>query len=90
MKTLSEIDLTIAEGVFAVGATDGSFGLAVKVEDGGSRASPVAIIHILRELGVLDGIESEELDRFRAPPTISTRGVEVGDIRPEFELERHG
>ena len=81
---------TGAEGVFGVGATDGSFGLAVKVEDGGSRASPVAVLHILRKLGVLDGIESEELDRFRAPPTISSRGVEVGDIRPEFELERHG
>lgn len=81
---------TGAEGVFGVGATDGSFGLAVKVEDGGKRASPVAVLHILSELGVLDGIESEELDRFRAPPTIGTRGVEVGDIRPEFELERHG
>ena len=80
---------TGAEGVFAVGATDGSFGLAVKVEDGGTRASAVAIVHILSELGVLDGIRSEALDGFRAPPVISTRDVEVGDIRPEFELERH-
>ena len=81
---------TGAEGVFAVGALDGSFGLAVKVEDGGTRASSVAVLHILSDLGVLDGVDSEELDRFRAAPTISTRGVEVGDIRPEFELERHG
>ncbi len=81
---------TGAEGVFAVGATDGSLGLAVKVEDGGTRASSVAVLHILDQLGALEGIDSEALDRFRAPPTISTRGVEVGDIRPEFELEHHG
>ena len=81
---------TGAEGLFAVGAVDGSWGLAVKVEDGGKRAVSVAILHILSELGTLDGIESEELDRFRAPPTISTRGVRVGDIRPEFRVERHG
>jgi len=81
---------TGAEGVFAVGALDGSFGVAVKVEDGGTRASSVAVLRILTELGVLDGVDSEELDGFRAPLTISTRGVEVGDIRPEFELERHG
>ena len=80
---------TGAEGVFAVGATDGSFGLAVKVEDGAKRASSVAVLHVLGELGVLDGIESEALDRFRAPSTISTRGVAVGDVRPEFDLERY-
>jgi L-asparaginase II len=81
---------TGAEGVFAVGAVDGSFGLAVKVEDGGTRASSVAVVRILDEPGVLDGIVSEELDGFRSPPTISTRGVEVGDIRPEFDLDRPG
>ena len=81
---------TGAEGVFAVGARDGSFGLAVKVEDGGKRASSVAVLHILDELGLLDGVHCEKLERFRAPPTISTRGVEVGDIRPEFDLDRHG
>ena len=81
---------TGAEGVFGVGATDGSFGLAVKVEDGGKRASPVAVLHILNELGALDGIESDVLDRFRAPDILSTRGVEVGDIRAEFDLERYG
>ncbi len=81
---------TGAEGVFAVGAIDGSFGLAVKVEDGGTRASSVAVLHILDELGVLDGVTCEELNRFRSPPTVSRRGVEVGDVRPEFDLEYHG
>ena len=80
---------TGAEGVFAVGGTDGSFGVAVKVEDGSKRAISVAVLHVLTEMGVLSGIESEELERFRAPVTFNTRGEAVGTIRPEFDLEWH-
>ncbi len=79
-----------AEGVFAVGATDGSFGMAVKVEDGGKRATSVAVLHVLDGLGVLDGIESESLDAFRRPSVTNTLGEDVGLIRADFRLERHG
>ncbi len=79
---------TGAEGVFAVGATDGSFGMAVKVEDGAKRATPVAVLHVLDELGVLDGIESESLNAFRRPNIMNTLGEEVGVIRADFQLER--
>ena len=78
---------TGAEGVFAVGATDGSFGVAVKVEDGGKRASAVAVLRTLDEFGVLDGIDSEDLDAFRAPKIMNTRGEEVGAVRADFRLE---
>ena len=79
---------TGAEGVFAVGATDGSFGMAAKVEDGGGRATPVAVLHVLDRLGVLDGIESERLKAFRAPSVTNTLGEDVGVIRADFPLER--
>ena len=79
---------TGAEGVFAVGATDGGFGMAVKVEDGGKRAIPVAVLHVLDRLGVLDGIESESLNAFRRPSVTNTRGEDVGVIRADFRLER--
>ena len=79
---------TGAEGVFAVGATDGSFGIAVKVEDGGQRATPVAVLHVLDRLGVLDGIESESLNAFRRPNVMNTLGEDVGVIRADFDLER--
>ena len=78
---------TGAEGVFAVGATDGSFGIAVKVEDGGQRATPVAVLHVLDRLGVLDGIESESLNAFRRPNVVNTLGEDVGVIRADFHLE---
>ena len=78
---------TGAEGVFAVGATDGSFGMAAKVEDGGARATPAAVLHVLDRLGVLDGIESERLNAFRAPSVTNTLGEDVGVIRADFRLE---
>jgi L-asparaginase II len=80
---------TGAEGVFAVGATDGSFGMAVKVEDGGKRATPVAVLHVLDRLGVLDGIESEGLNAFRSPRVTNTLGEDVGVVRADFQLETH-
>jgi L-asparaginase II len=76
-----------AEGVFAVGSTDGSFGMAAKVEDGGKRATPVAVLHVLDQLGVLDGYESERLNAFRCPPVRNTLGEEVGVIRADFRLD---
>lgn len=79
---------TGAEGVFAVGATDGSFGMAVKVEDGAKRATPVAVLHVLDRLGVLDGVESESLNAFRRPKIMNTLGEDVGVIRADFQLER--
>lgn len=81
---------TGAEGVFGVAATDGSFGMAVKVEDGGKRATPVVVLHVLDQLGVLDGIESESLDTFRVPRITNTLGEDVGVIRADFRLEGHG
>ena len=81
---------TGAEGVFAVGATDGAFGVAVKVEDGGKRASAVAVLRTLDELGVLEGIESADLDAFRTPKITNTRGEDVGALRADFRLDGVG
>lgn len=71
-----------------MGATDGSFGIAVKVEDGGQRTTPVAVLHVLDRLGVLDGIESESLNAFRRPNVMNTLSEDVGAIRADFHLER--
>ena len=72
----------------AVGATDGSFGIAVKVEEGGQRATPVAILHVLDRLGVLNGIESESLNAFRRSNVMNTLSEDVGAIRDDFNLGR--
>jgi L-asparaginase II len=62
--------------------------MAVKVEDGAKRATPVAVLHVLDRLGALDEIESEALDAFRRPNVTNTLGEEVGVIRADFQLEK--
>ena len=47
----------------------------------------MAVLRTLDEFGVLDGIDSEDLDAFRAPKIMNTRGEEVGAVRADFRLE---
>jgi L-asparaginase II len=75
-------------GCIRGGATDGSFGVAVKVDDGGGRVTPVVVLSVLDQMGVLDGIESESLSTFRRPNVTNTLGENVGIIRADFRLGR--
>jgi L-asparaginase II len=69
-----------AEGVYAVGLADGR-GIAVKVEDGATRASSVVIASALRRVG----IEHEAIDK-QAHFPLYGGGVEVGAILPNPAL----
>lgn len=53
-------------------------------------ATPVAVLHVLDRLGVLDGIESEILSAFHLPGVTNTLGEDVGLIRADFQMEKHG
>ncbi len=65
-------------------------GLGESDEDGGGRATPVVVLHVLDRLGVLDSIEDERLNAFRAPSVTNTLSEDVGVIREDFRLGRHG
>ena len=65
-----------AEGVFAAALPDGG-AVAVKIDDGTSRAADIAVVQALRHLG-LDGAALTEL----ASVPLLGGGVEVGRIRP--------
>lgn len=73
---------TGAEGVYAAALPRHGLGLALKVEDGAGRASSVALMAILEQLGAID---AEVLDRLRtvARPVLTNHaGTEVGHIAP--------
>lgn len=65
-----------AEGVYAVGLTDGR-GVALKIEDGAPRARPVVMAAVLRRLGL-----ERELIEQQARLSLYGGGVEVGSVHP--------
>jgi L-asparaginase II len=76
-----------AEGVYA-GMIPGAgpqlaLGIALKIDDGASRAAETAIAAILIKLGVAD----ERSRAFAFAPVLNTRGAKVGERRPAQALE---
>jgi L-asparaginase II len=77
-----------AEGFYAVAVRGPvALGIAVKIADGGLRCRDGVVLDVLRQLGSLSGEEFESLRDFHAPALLNHRGVRVGEIRPEAQLE---
>jgi len=62
-------------------------GVAFKIADGGDRGRDGVAIELLRQLGALSGEELAALDDRYRPPIETVRGVAVGEISPEIELQ---
>lgn len=76
-----------AEGLSCAAVLEPALGVAVKVADGGERASGPALIHALAALGALSEAEVAVLDRFARRPVIGG-GRRVGDVVADFRLRR--
>jgi L-asparaginase II len=93
-----------AEGFLAIGIGPGilgdaspGIGIAIKIADGDrkftdghteTRARPAVALEVLRQLGALDAREAAELAHFASPVITNWRQIEVGNLRPVFQLER--
>ncbi len=73
---------TGAEGVYGAALPSLGLGLALKVEDGGSRAAPVALLALLEALGVLSPEQRAALDEVARPVLRNHAGRIVGRIEP--------
>jgi L-asparaginase II len=71
---------TGAEAVFIAMIPEKKLGLALKIEDGNSRASEAALVAILARLGVLDAAHPMAQKRLPAPQ-INCRGLTTGELR---------
>lgn len=71
---------TGAEAVFVAMIPEKKLGLAIKIEDGNSRASEAALVGILAQLGVLDAAHPMAKKRLPAPQ-INCRGIRTGEMR---------
>ena len=75
-----------AEACHGVALLDRGWGVAVKIEDGGSRAVPVAVAEVLRQLDALTERDADALNAYARPPVRNYRDEIVGEGRPQFQL----
>ena len=75
-----------SEGGYALSLIDGGLGVALKIEDGGTRALNPSVVALMEQLGVMTPVAAEALARFREPAILNHRQEEVGRIRPVFAL----
>ncbi len=77
---------TGAEGVYCGGVRGGGVGFALKVDDGARRASDVALVRVLSDLGVADADDVSALSEGRTE-VLDTLGAEVGRVESAFRVE---
>jgi L-asparaginase II len=83
-----------AEGVYTLGVLPcedwpRGLGLALKIEDGDDhRARPTVVIESLRQLGILADESLEAVARYAFFAVRNRRGEVVGEVSPEFKLNR--
>lgn len=77
-----------AEAFEAVADAESGLGLALKIEDGSSRAVAPATIEAARQLNWLEGRALETLGDLWRAPILNVAGREVGAIEPVFTMGR--
>jgi L-asparaginase II len=84
MQTLGEraVVKTGAEGVYIAILRDKGLGIALKIDDGGTRAAEVVLASLLKRCGVFD----PALESALAVPVINRAGLQVGEVRPSAVL----
>ena len=76
-----------AEGVQAFGATRRGLGIAVKIADGSRRALLPVLVSVLEQLRLVDGQQSDALERLRRATLANYRGTPTGSIVPVVRLD---
>jgi L-asparaginase II len=75
-----------AEGVYCVGVPGAELGIALKIEDGSTRALGPAVLDVLRQLDLISEDNLGELTSHAFPEVVNTRGDVVGQLRAAVEL----
>jgi L-asparaginase II len=78
---------TGAEGVFCGALPEQGLGIAIKCEDGATRAAEVAMAATIARFLPLGADEQAALERFVRPSLRNWNGIEVGGLRPAAALQ---
>ena len=77
---------TGAEGVFCAAFPELGLGVALKCDDGGTRASETMMAAVIEAFVPLSGADRQRLAGRLSPPILNRRGVQVGAVRPVAAL----
>jgi L-asparaginase II len=77
---------TGAEAVYCAALPELGYGIALKMDDGGTRAAEVAMAALILRFLRLDGEERVAVERLVRPVLRNWNGIEVGTIRPAGPL----
>jgi len=80
---------TGAEGVYCAALPTAGFGVALKVDDGGTRAAEVVMAAVIARFVDLSAPEEKAFERFVRPTLRNWNGIEVGSLRPAGPLEAY-
>ena len=75
-----------AEGVYCAAFPESGLGVALKIDDGASRASETAMAAVIAALLARDDASPSEFARWLTPPVKNRRGLTVGEVRPTAGL----
>lgn len=73
---------TGAEGVFGAVSHRHGVGIALKIDDGGTRGAEVALGAVLRKLGLIEEDDYQALERHFFPPVRNSQQRVTGAVRP--------
>ncbi len=76
-----------AEACYGAALMEQGLGIAVKIEDGGARAIPPAVVEVLRQLGALDEAQVDALGEHARPIVHNYRGEIVGEAYADFRFQ---
>ncbi|GAA0335155.1 asparaginase [Bacillus carboniphilus] len=78
-----------AEAVQCLGDAETGIGIAIKVEDGGPRATSVATMEVLKQLGIGEEHHFAQLEQYVNAPVLNARKDTIGVIKAHFQLVKH-
>lgn len=76
-----------AEGVHCFGDTKTGIGVALKIEDGNSRARSVVTMEVLKQLMIGKEAHWNQLGNYVATPVLNARDEQIGKVVANFTLQ---
>lgn len=76
-----------AEGVYCAGIIGKGIGIAIKIDDGNSRAIGPVFLELLLKLKIITMEEINELKDFWRPLILNNKGENVGEIKASFKIK---